>query len=185
AAGVGLTLAAIDDGSSSYTAFELTVASASLLGVPGVTLYVTSLDLKLNKVTGPAVALDWSGFGIAGLGITSATDLDVSATLALDLGGFVVAAGSAHVSKQTVTGSFATPQSALVVTVSGASLFVGVGGSLDAAHSAVVAGSVGISASGVGLTLAAIDDGSSSYTAFELTVASASLLGGPGVTLNV
>ena len=64
-------------------------------------------------------------------------------------------------------------------------MFVGVGGSLSADHKSVVAGTVGISASGVSLRFASVKDGLDSFTDLELSVASASLVGIPGIDLFV
>ena len=194
ASGVALTLAAITDTatSTSYTGLILTVGTASLNGVPGVTAYVSNVFVKVNKASGLATPLTWSALTIDGTGgtsfavdLTGATSLSVGGTLGLDIGGFVAAAGSFTFENSTVSGGPITSQTALKLTVSSASFWAGVGGGLNGAHTAVTAGTVGISASGVNLTLAIVKSGTTSYTGLELTVAEASLVGIAGVQLYV
>ena len=67
-----------------------------------------------------------------------------------------------------------------------ASLWVGVGGSLDATdHSTVHNGTVGFGISGVNLTLGSVKTATNSYTGLELTFATASILGIPDTQLDV
>ena len=120
------------DGLDSFTDLELSVASASLVGIPGIDLFVS--DLTLVQSTSTSVAsIDFSALGLSfavPLTATHTTALDVSFTAGLSIAGFVSAAGSAHVSKQCVTGGgLSGAQTALLVEITGASLFVGVGGS--------------------------------------------------------
>ena len=68
----------------------------------------SSRDLTLVQSTSTSVAsLDFSALGLSfsvPLTATHTTSLDVSFTAGLSIAGFVSAAGSAHVSKQSVTG---------------------------------------------------------------------------------
>ena len=130
ASGVSLRFASVKDGFDSFTDLELSVATASLVGIPGIDLFVS--DLTLVQSTSTSVAsLDFSVLGL----VRGAVDgdahdrADVSFTAGLSIAGFVSAAGSAHVSKQSVTGGgLSGAQTALLVEITGASLFVGVGG---------------------------------------------------------
>ena len=88
-------------------------------------------------------------------------------------------------SSRVTGGGLSGAQTALLVEITAASLFVGVGGSLSADHKSVVAGTVGISASGVSLRFASVKDGLDTFTDLELSVASASLVGIPGIVLFV
>ena len=158
ATGVGLTVAALTSGLTTYTGLELTVGTADLLGIPGVTLHVSDLDIKVNDATGgtsPA-AIDWTTVPELSFGLAEATTLDVSGTVGVDIGGFVSAAGSFTFARQSIsTGTF-SGSTAVKLVVSDASLFVGVGGSLSADFKSVNAGTAGISATGVDITLAAV-----------------------------
>ena len=141
----------------SWLALTSSIDSASLTGITGFAAYGSDIVVELNQASGlydpsglaaPAEALNWSNAvvghaggvqvdtdpaGTAHLTLSFANELiDASATLGIDIGGFVSAAGSAHVSKQSVTGGgLSGAQTALLVEITGASLFVGVGGSLS------------------------------------------------------
>ena len=142
----------------------------------------------MQSTSTSVASIDFSVLGLASavpLTATHTTALDVSFTAGLSIAGFVSAAGSAHVSKQSVTGGgLSGAQTALLVEITGASLFVGVGGSLSADHKSVVAGTVGISASGVSLRFASVKDGLDSFTDLELSVASAAWSGSPASTCS-
>src|SRR5207247_1713786 len=72
----------------------------------------------------------------------------------------------------------------LTLTITGGHLFAGIGGSLSG--TTVSDGSVGISASGVELTLVSLGAGAgSTYTGLQLTAATAAISGIPGLTVNV
>src|SRR5439155_874181 len=193
ASGVNLTLGAITTTvpAASYTGVLLSVANASLVGVDGVDLFVSALDVQVNK-SSLAGVLDWSVLTIDGtsgqnfgLALSGATDLKVAATLGVNIGGFVAAAGRFDLTRSFVSGSGLSHATALKLVISSASLWVGVGGGLNAAHDAVTAGTVGITASGVTLTLGAIKSGLTSYTGLLLGVDNASLVGIDGVDLFV
>ena len=146
-------MAAIQTPTASYTGLRLTVAAASLVGIPGVQIYVSNLDVKLNKAT-VAGPIDWSlltidGGGSFGFDLSTATDLSVEGTVGLDVGnGFVAAAGTFSFERDVVSGGGLSHATALKLTVSSGSIWVGVGGGLNATHTAVVAGTAGITASG-------------------------------------
>ena len=187
--GVTITYANITDGLTTYTGLELSVATATLVGIPGVQLYVTNLDVKVNQASGGTspTPLDWTTLPALGLSLSGATDLSVGGTLGIDIAsGFVVASGTFTLTRSVVSGGPVTSQTALKLTISDASLWAGVGGSLDATdHHTVHDGTAGISAHGVNITLASVSTLAATYTGLELTVATASLVGIPGVSLYV
>src|SRR5688572_7251382 len=176
-------------GGISYTGLQLTVGSASLVGIPGITATVTAGKVNVNTSSDLA-RLDWESAGagstpLFGIDIASTTEVEVAGTLGLSIGGFVVAAGGFSLVKQTVAGGTVDGADALVVTLTGVSVFAGVGGSLSAAN-VVTPGTIGVSASGINATLAIVRTaGGVSYTGLQLTVGSASLVGIPGITATV
>ena len=153
--------------------------------------------MKVNKATGTGTParLNWGAVtidcgGTFGLALPSTVDLSVGGTLGVSIGnGFVAASGTFELVSQTVsgTGGGVTLSSAQAIrlTVTNASLWVGVGGSLDADHHTVHNGTIGFGISGVGLTLGSIKTATNSYTGLELTFASATISGVPGVDLAV
>src|SRR5688572_28793458 len=190
ASGINATLAIVRTaGGISYTGLQLTVGSASLIGIPGITATVTAGKVNVNTSSDPA-RLDWKSAGagstpLFGLEIADTTQVEVAGTLGLSIGGFVVAAGGFSLVKQTVAGGAVDGASALVVTLSGVSVFAGVGGSLSVAN-VVTPGTIGVSASGINATLAIVRTaGGISYTGLQLTVGSAGLIGIPGITATV
>ncbi|MEP7335689.1 MAG: hypothetical protein ABI717_07905, partial [Actinomycetota bacterium] len=186
--GVSITYATVVDGATTYSGFRLEVATASLIGISGVELYASAIDIKTNTATGGVAPtpLNWTALGI-GLDLSGAITLSVGGTLGVNIAnGFVAAAGTFRLERSTVSGGGLTSESALKLSITGASLWAGVGGGLNAAHTAVVPGTAGISASGVNLTLGAITtSGGATYTGLRLTVAEASLVGIPGVDAYV
>ena len=113
----------------SWLALTSSIDSASLTGITGFAAYGSDIVVELNQASGlydptglaaPAEALNWSNAvvghaggvqvdtdpaGSAHLTLSFANELiDASATLGIDIGGFVSAAGTAHVSKRSVTG---------------------------------------------------------------------------------
>src|SRR5688572_11395464 len=189
ASGINATLAIVRTaGGVSYTGLQLTVGSASLVGIPGITATVTAGKVNVNTSSDPA-RLDWKSAGagstpLFGLEIADTTQVEVAGRLGLSIGGFVVAAGGFSLVKQTVSGGTVDGADALVVTLSGVSVFAGVGGSL--VGNVVTPGTIGVSASGINATLAIVRTaGGVSYTGLQLTVGSASLVGVPGITATV
>src|SRR5688572_20628189 len=190
ASGINATLAIVRTaGGISYTGLQLTVGSASLVGIPGITATITAGKVNVNTSSDPA-RLDWESAGagstpLFGIEIADTTQVEVAGTLGLSIGGFVVAAGGFSLVKQTVAGGAVDGAEALVVTLTGVSVFAGVGGSLSAAN-VVTPGTIGVSASGINATLAIVRTaGGVSYTGLQLTVGSASLVGIPGITATV
>src|SRR5688572_15206723 len=190
ASGINATLAIVRTaGGISYTGLQLTVGSASLVGIPGITATITAGKVNVNTSSDPA-RLDWESAGagstpLFGIEIADTTQVEVAGTLGLSIGGFVVAAGGFSLVKQTVAGGTVDGAEALVVTLTGVSVFAGVGGSLSAAN-VVTPGTIGVSASGINATLAIVRTaGGISYTGLQLTVGSASLVGVPGITATV
>ena len=175
-----------------YTAAQISVGSASLVGIPGVTATVTAGKVNINRVTGSASKLDWStadtgGAALFGININALTDVEVAGTLGLNIGpGFVLATGGFSLVEQTVSGGTAVDgATALVVTLTDTSVFAGLGGSLSATN-VLTPGSVGVSVLHVGATLALVHTTAGvDYTGLTLTVGSVSLLGIPGVTATV
>ena len=186
---VSFTYVSVKDGITTYSGLELTVGTASLIGISGVQLYVTGLDIKVNKATGVVTPLNWGDFPILGFTLSGATDLSVGATLGIDIGnGFVVASGTFTLTRSIVSGIGGpiTSQTALKLTITGADLWAGVGGSLDPVdHHTVTDGTAGISAHGVDITLASVSTPTASYTGLLLHATSASLNGIPGVSAYV
>src|SRR5439155_11477576 len=105
--GVGLTLGSIKTATNSYTGLELTFASATISGVPGVDLAVTGGFVRVNKVQTGTTKLDWAGFTpggpLFGLNLSAATDISVGGTLSIKIGGFVSASGSFAITKETLS----------------------------------------------------------------------------------
>ena len=107
----------------SYTGLALTVGSASLIGIPGITATVTAGKVNVNTTSG-ASRLDWKTAGagstpLFGIDIASTTEVEVAGTLGLSISGFVVGAGGFSLVKQTVSGGAVDGASALVVTLTG------------------------------------------------------------------
>src|SRR2546423_648199 len=131
-----------------YSALQLHVDSLSVVGITGLELYVSNLDVKVNKSTS-LTKIDWSAQGVAVTLPASASDLDVSGTVAFNLGnGFVAAGGTFGIQRSVVSGSGLTSETALKLTVTGGSLWAGIGGGLNAAPSAGTPGTAGISPRG-------------------------------------
>src|SRR5262245_25530230 len=164
----------------SYSALHLHVAALTLHGISGLELFVTNLDVSINQAASGA-KVDWSAQGI-GIDLDAdASDLDVAADFAVNIGdGLVVAAGSVEISRHVGSGLLAGA-SILKLHIASASLFVGVGGSLNAAHDDIVIASdaVGFSATGVALDYASAMSvpAGVSYSALHLHVAALTLHG--------
>src|SRR5439155_10878374 len=162
----------------------------SLVGIAGIDLFVTSLDVKVNKATAGTTPLNWSLLTIDGTGGTSFgfglsgdVPLSVGGTLGISIGdGFVAASGTFTLTSQTgVSGTGGsvtlTNAQAIHLTIDNAALWVGLGGSLDADHHTVHNGTVGFGISGVDLNLASVKTATNTYTGIELTFDSAELNG--------
>ena len=106
------------------------------------------------------------------------------------LGGFLDVAGAVTFTDQTVsgTGTSADGDKALVLALSGVSVFAGIGGSVSGGT--VTPGSFGVSATGITGPIAAVVDQTTAgltYTGVDLTVGTASIIGVPAsvMTLSV
>src|SRR5262249_18326002 len=162
---------------------HLHAAALTLQGITALSVFLTNLDVTANMSSfGPKV--DWSAQGVAVTLPATASDFDVHADFAVDLGlGLVVAAGSVAISRHAGSGPLAST-SILELHIPSASFFVGVGGSLNAAHdNIVIAGdAVGFSAIGVSLDYVTAKTATASYSALHLHAASLTLHGISGFT---
>ena len=187
ASGVSLRFASVKDGSIASPTSSSRSRRPRWSGSPASTC--SSRDLTLVQSTSTSVAsID---FSVLGFIVRGAVDGDAHDLARCRLHGRLVdrrlreCGRLAHVSKQSVTGGgLSGAQTALLVEITGASLFVGVGGSLSADHKSVVAGTVGICASGVSLRFASVKDGLDSFTDLELSVAAPRWSGSPGSTCS-
>ena len=185
--GVQLTLGALTHGTTTYTGLELSAGAVTLHGLDSAfPLYISNVHVIVNRAS-TGSPIDWSTVDGLGFSLSDTSLLDVRATLGIDIGnGFVVVSGTVHLTTQVVSGGVLSgPQTAVKLTVTDGQLWAGVGGSLDADHHTVHDGATGISAHDVSITYANVVDGLTSYTGFELTVGTATLVGIPGVTLFV
>ena len=160
-----------------WVALKSDIATAELTGVDGFNAFGSGLTVELNQARGvyrplaeniPADALNWNTGLSSGAVVIGATTIDFATesfeaggTLGLEIAsGFVAASGTFRLTSVAISSTAFAGGHALKLTVSSASLFVGVGGSLDPTdHHTVHPGPVGISATGVGLTLAALTFG--------------------------
>src|SRR5262249_16795979 len=200
--GIGLSvtipsfkLALVTTTSAKYTAFQLDDVAGSLVGIDDLVFRVSGLDLKLNVAKSVATGLDtprrnWNGvtFGSAGAPTftLSATDqLSLSADAQLSLFGFVVVAGHVTIDKTVANGNGLTDADALIVSLTDAHAFVGVGGGFDVHGTADdysddtvdPSGGIGISVTIPSFKLALVTTATAKYTAFQLDDASGSLVG--------
>ena len=144
---------------------------------------MSNLVVELNSATAGA-NVDWSAEDVDVDLPATAGSLYVAADVGINLGsGIVVAAGSVEFSRTTSVSSLLAGAEILELSITGASLFVGVGGSLNATHDEVVvaADAIGFQASGVDIHYVAARTLTASYTGLELGVASLSLVGITGL----
>jgi hypothetical protein len=203
-------VSSVSKGTTNFTGLEAAVTNAALIGVDGIDVRVSGA-VKLNKtsmVGGPRInwvtatdATNDPNNLITALTLTSAQELQASGSASLDIGGNVVAViGSLNLDIATanvttgnpnITGLGATAgridgARVLAFTISGASLFVGEGGALDATRTGIsTTGAVGFWASGASFSLATVSKGTTSFTGLEVTVGNASLVGISGVDIQV
>src|SRR5207244_4475232 len=181
-----------DDLGVTYTGLQITGIAGSLSGVPGVELNVSGGLVKLNKSSG-AAKLDWTAaaYSTFGLAIPATTDLELAGTVGINVGDFVLASGTLNL---TITTSVASKDDhhgivlpndaqALVLTVTGAHLFIGAGGSLSG--TTVTDGTIGLSASVASFTFVPIDPAVTTYSALQITGMSGSIVGVPSLQLDV
>ena len=170
-----------------WTAISATIGSASLTGIPGVTLTATALEVDVNQASGAgATPLDWTHVPAAPVSFTGAL-LEIAGTADIAIGTFVFVHGSFVF--ETGGDVFVTPSgttqtvhvSLLEIGIGDASVFAGVGAS-DASG----AGGIGVSLSHVTLGLALMKEIGGSGRSYYAVSASggAALVGVPGITLN-
>ena len=162
-----------------------------------MSLTLSNGNVLVNHVSTGTALLDWKNVTYSSGSLTTLSNIDdttslqVGGTIALDLSGFVDAAGSASFAQQTVSGTTdaaVNGDKALVLTLSAFDVFAGIGGSLSG--STVVPGSFGVSATGVSGTIASIADKTTAgltFTGVDITVGTASIVGVPSsvMTLSV
>jgi len=195
----------------SWTAVAAHVDSMGIVGLPSTfELNVRALDLQYNVAdsSASAIRLNWddlttdglvSGFG----GIVSTLELKVSGSLDLNISGFVLAAGTFEVTKQSGLaindGTInLTNASLLTISLSEVYLFVGVGGAFARDGDSIVTGfdfdssTVGFQVSGASLDLAILSEDPAalpaprSWTAVAARVDSMGIVGLPSTfELNV
>src|SRR2546422_250968 len=188
ATGIALRLVTVKTLSSpSYTALNLTVASASLSGLGSAFSFdIANAFVRYNATSDASPKLNWAAaaFTPADLRfaeISNTTALAVGASIGLTVADFVFVSGSFTLTTQTgvdVSDGTISLSGAdvLDLRIDSGHLFAGIGGSRTG--TTVSDGSVGLSASGIALRLVTVKTLSSpSYTALNLTVASASLSG--------
>jgi hypothetical protein len=164
-----------------YLGVQIGGLSADLIGLESVLAFHTSgVNVKVNKATDTDGVvgtnpnkLDWdslttSGMTLASLAVDSAQDVHADGTVALNaLSGVLVAKGSASNSiwarsarPLPSNGVTFTNASAVSLTLTGASLFVGTGGSLSAAdrHRNINNGNLGFAGSVTTLKVVSIKD---------------------------
>ncbi|MDP7304721.1 MAG: hypothetical protein QGG09_16565, partial [Pirellulaceae bacterium] len=180
-----------------YTGLQARVINAGLVGVGDLELTVSG-DVQVNK--GPAAGrLDWSA--VTGVGnelpaVTLTMDHTVKlairdGSVALNMFGFVVLAGSFDLVKQTgvaIDDGATGPVAAFTADVLSLSLtaggFVGVGGALSASNDSlatvVTADAVGFSVPSSSLDLVIVQDTetpANKYTGLQVSLTDASLVG--------
>ena len=171
-----------------WTAVSAQLGGASLVGIPGITLTATELDIDVNQASTGATPLNWTtafGGSITPPVTLSGPLLEIAATASLSIGSFVYASGSfviesggdVYVTPAGATGTVHV--SLLELGVSNANVFAGVG-----ANDSTGAGGIGVSLSSVSLGLALMSEigGSRSYIGLSAS-GGASLIGVPGITL--
>ena len=201
--GIDFALLLLEHGGIDYTAFTTSGGSATLVGVPGLTLGASSISVAFNSTSdaaNPDKVLDFDAAGsVAGIevvpNIGPALDLEgengavlaVSGDIALDGFGFVVLAGTFEMAKQTGVAiddgslSFNADVLSLALTASG---FVGSGASLgqdpDASTATVVTtDAIGFSVPSATLDLVLVKDRASTnkYTGLQVSLTNAGLVG--------
>ena len=149
---------------SGHYGVDVKDASGSLVGVPAITFDVEHLDATVNPD-----AIDWHSLD-SSLTMDGSVTLAASGTAEVSAAGFVALAGSF---------SFTENGTLLRVTLTNASAFVGIGGSVSGF--VVVPGSVGISAT-AGTVDVALQAG---HYGVEVKNLAGQLVGVPGLTFQV
>ncbi|HEY5057558.1 MAG TPA: hypothetical protein VII51_00960, partial [Gaiellaceae bacterium] len=188
-----LSVAQISASGTTYVGVEADGIVVDLVGVPGVTLHASSGSVLSNSSSSGS-KLNFAGLTSAVLPFTIAatenTALHVSGSAALSIAGVVVATGTFSIDHTTgVSGSDGNGVTLSGVDVwafgaTGATVFVGSGGSLSTGY-AVVPGSPGVSGSATTLDVAQISSSGPTYTGVQAAGVSADLVGVPALTLHV
>ena len=121
---------------------RLQVATATLAESPAWSCTRRASTSRPDTATGGVspTPLNWTALGI-GLDLSGAISLSVGGTLGVSIAnGFVAAAGTFRLERFMVSGGGLTSETALKLSIMSASLWAGVGGGLNATHTAVVPG---------------------------------------------
>ena len=160
----------------------------------GVHTYLATLILGTGWTLATALANDPDGL-LTDLDILAAVALQVTGQAAIDIGnGALVATVTGvelNLATMDVTDGTTTLTGADILSFTGtASLFAGVGGSLNGAHTAVVNGTIGFAVNSVSLSLVsatgALTDGANagdSYVGVSVALSDAQLIGVSGFEL--
>ncbi|HVP75835.1 MAG TPA: hypothetical protein VMS63_07420, partial [Gaiellaceae bacterium] len=169
-----------------WTAISATLGSASLNGIPGVTLSATGLEIDVNQASTGATPLDWTQVPGAPVSFSGPL-LEIAGTADIAIGSFVFVHGSFVF--ETGGDVYVTPSgtmqtvhvSLLELGIGDASVFAGVG-----ATDASGAGGIGVSLTHVTLGIALMKEiGGSGRSYYALSASGgATLIGVPGITLN-
>ena len=197
-----LKLVMLTAGTTKYTGLAIEDLAASFVGVDGLVVEVADVDLRVNRVSDPAgTRLDWASFTPLGSlpeleGLTRDVELSASGDVTIDVFGFALVAGSFGVETGTVSGSddpaagdpvTLADAEKLVLTLSGVSVFVGVGGEFDATTGAAQASAdgIGLEAGLDDLTLVLLTAGTTKYTGLVINDLGGSLEGIDGLVVEV
>ena len=193
-------LATIAQGTTTYTGIELDGLSGGLSGIPAATIHVSNVSALVNSVSPASAAkLNWATLSAGVIPfsfdthLTRDVSLSLTGALSLSIAGLVQASTTSFaITHTTASGNDAgTPTITLTgadvwaVTLTGAQVFVGVGGSLDPGDYHVVNGTLGVAATASTFELATITQGTTTYTGLEVKGLSGSFIGVDGVTLTV
>ncbi|HUL53652.1 MAG TPA: LEPR-XLL domain-containing protein, partial [Opitutaceae bacterium] len=207
ATGANVTLARVTAGTESFTGVQASVTSAALVGVASMDLQVSG-TVKLNQTSRTdGERIDWATATtvpstatnqISGLSITKAQQLSASGSASLNIGpGNLVAvigtltleAATADVVTGNTTIGTLNGASVFAFTLSGANLFVGTGGAFGSGgtdRSTIdTTGAVGFSVTGASFSMASVKKLTDSFTAVEIGLTNADLIGASGVDLRV
>ncbi|MHB1243995.1 MAG: hypothetical protein ACYC1P_11455, partial [Gaiellaceae bacterium] len=151
-----------------YTGLELSAASASLEGIPGLTFEVTSLLVQVNQVTPPLVnaRLDWSSYDAAGelpaFSMDDAVQLHAEGDAGISAFGFVAIVARFSLTKATlpaaldVDGIALGDAEGLRFSLTNASVFVGLDVAIAPGGAAGFAGDTTTGSLGIGAAVASL-----------------------------
>ena len=199
----GVKLARILDGATTYVGLEVDGLAGDLVGAGSLTLHLADGQALFNSVSPSGTKLGWATLDAGILPFTFSTDLTrdvvlhLSGAAALDLAGVVDATATSITADHTTAsgddghGITLTDADVWSFTLTGASVFVGTGGSLATDGTALgyhvehSAGAVGILASATDFKLARITQGATTYFGLEVSGLHGDLLGIDGATVHV